>query len=346
MRLPLTMATLNPPLMSRRQFLESSAASISIAAVGSGIPFRLCASTNAVDVIAGAIRWDAWYKNADVSMAAQNSLSSDRYYRRAPFFCSVTPGPEVTCIGSPAEMDEEIHMAVKGGLKYWAFDWVRPGSSLRTAWDLYSKSSFRNLINWCGLAGVEWFGSVPFSDNKWQATLQEWLNYMTEPNYQKITVGEKFRPLLYINWDQNQLKYHFENKVSNVRISLDYLRRSLTDRGLSTPYVVLLIGPEKASIARDIGADAIGGYISRFGLETKGPYVDLDKQTREYWEEDDRYGCADGAHCNGWIGHPGTARKTSPMAGCHASFQSDRLLCVSDTQGSGSAHASRCRLHP
>jgi hypothetical protein len=182
-----------------------------------------------------------------------------------------------------AEMDKEIRAAVDGGLRYWAFDWYGPESSLRVAWNLYQQSSLRSLINWCGIVGLSSLGSVPFASDKWQANMLEWAEYMRQPVYQKLNVGERNRPLLYILWDPNELKWYFNDNLGNVRKGLDYLRQLLVDRGLGAPYVVVLDATAGAAIAKEIGADAISNYISGFRKEVVGPYRDLDIQTQEFW---------------------------------------------------------------
>jgi hypothetical protein len=98
-------------------------------------------------------------------------------------------------------------------------------------------------------------------------------------------VGEENRPLLYIIWEPSQLKYYFANNLANVRKCIDYMRALLADIGLGAPYVVLFIATADAPTVRAIGADAISSYISGFKHEVKGPYVDLDIQTRDYWKK-------------------------------------------------------------
>jgi hypothetical protein len=267
--------------ISRRRFLESSAASLAASSMaGCASPLRV---KNRSGVIAGAIRWDAWYKRTDASIEAQNSLSSIKYFKRAPFFCKVDADHEVQCRGSAAAMDAEIHAAVRGGLKYWAFDWYAPDTSFRTAWNLYRESSHRCLINYCGVLGLSWFGAVPFSSQKWQAQIRQWATYMREPNYQKLKIGTADRPLLYILWSDTQFKNGFDNKFSNVRLVLSYLRQLVADLGVDAPYVVILDATAGATFMTEVGADAISSYISLFGRETMGPYVDLDRQTRNFW---------------------------------------------------------------
>jgi hypothetical protein len=180
-------------------------------------------------------------------------------------------------------MDAEIHAAAGAGLKYWAFGWYPPESSFRTAWNLYRQSRYRNLINYCGLVGLNRLGSLPFSNGHWRANVREWAHYMLEQNYQKLTVVGEQRPLLYILWNESDLQRYFDDDVANVRMTVDYLRQSLFDLGMGAAYVVVLDGTAGAPIMREIGADAISNYISSFRRETRGPYVDLDRQTRDFW---------------------------------------------------------------
>jgi hypothetical protein len=196
----------------------------------------------------------------------------------------VAADSEISCIGTLAEMDEEIHAALKAGLKFWAFDWYPPDSSLRTAWTIYQQSTNRMLINWCGLVGLNLLGSVPFSNNKWQANMREWAGYMRQTNYQKVNVEAPNRPLLYILWNDNQLRFYFDNDLANLRKCIDYLSQLLIDTGLHAPYIVILHGIAGVPIARAVGG-AISNYISRFKPETIGPYRDLDTQARQFWKD-------------------------------------------------------------
>jgi hypothetical protein len=264
---------------SRRRFLRRSAIAAGCTAFSEFFPSL--ASAKSSGVVAGAIRWDAWYKQADISLSAQDSLSSERYFRRAPFFCSVNPTKQVHCQGTAEGMAAEIHAAVRGGLKYWAFDWYNADSSLRSGWTLYNQNPFRDLINWCGIVELANLGSVPFHNNKWLANMKEWAEYMRQPNYQKVGAQ---RPLLYLFWNQNQLKWYFDNNPDKVRQCIDFLRQLLAKFSVGAPYIVLLDGTDGAPILREIGADAISNYISQHRRETMGPYRDLDQQTQEYWK--------------------------------------------------------------
>src|ERR1700684_1388535 len=103
-------------VLSRRRFLIGCTIAARSLALWESFP--LLAAAKSSSVIAGAIRWDAWYQDTDISVSAQESLSPERYFRRAPFFCSINSAKQVHCLGTPEAMDAEIHAAVKGGLKY------------------------------------------------------------------------------------------------------------------------------------------------------------------------------------------------------------------------------------
>lgn len=266
-------------VLSRRRFLIGCTIAARSLALWESFP--LFAAAKSSSVIAGAIRWDAWYQETDISVSAQESLSSERYFRRAPFFCSINSAKQVHCLGTPEAMDAEIHAAVKGGLKYWAFDWYASSTSLRRGWTLYNQSPIRNLINWCGIVELANLGSVPFSNNKWQDNMGEWAEYMRQSNYQKVAAQ---RPLLYILWDPNHLKYYFDNDISKVRQCIVFLRQLLAGFGIGAPYIVILQGTAGVPIVREVGADAISNYIAEHRGETKGPYSDLDSQARDYWK--------------------------------------------------------------
>jgi hypothetical protein len=235
------------------------------------------------NVVAGAIRWDAWYQPRDNSVFAQSSLGWKQYQDRAPAHCVATADEQLTCVGTQAVMDAEIRVAHKAGLAYWAFVWYAPESSFRAAWNLYQSSESRHLVNWCGIVSLDRLGSVPFASGAWRAHVEEWAGYMQQPHYQKISVGGASRPVLFLLWQPRALQTHFADSVDNVRAALAYLDDLVVAAGLGRPYVVILDGVAGGAIRQACGADAISNYTSGFRSELDGPYADLDRQTRAYW---------------------------------------------------------------
>jgi hypothetical protein len=260
--------------MNRRGFLLGAAAMVT------------SSDCNAMSnsVVAGAIRWDAWYDPRDNSVFAQRSLSWEQYEGRAPAHCRVAADHKVTCVGTQETLDKEIREAASSGLKYWAFVWYGPNSSFRTAWNLYQSSSLRHMVGWCGIVTLDLLGSLPFKNGEWRNRMKEWAGYMSQPHYQKVTVNDApVRPVLFLLWHPQDVKNYFADSVDNVRLALGYLRDLVKESGLDSPYIVILDGPEGASVTAECGADAISNYISGFRHEMVGPYRDLDRQTRAYW---------------------------------------------------------------
>jgi hypothetical protein len=274
----------NHSIYSRRGFLQFCAKVFGVGVTSlSPAAFAL----EKPKVIAGALRWDAWYKRTDNSEVAQNNLSGI-YKSRAPFFCNVE-GDSIVCAGNQDEMDLELRFAAQAGLSYWAFDWYGNTSSLHLAWDLYQKSEHRSLINWCGSVSLYSLGSVPFSSGKWRSNIEEWAGYMEQQCYQKMeAAGISNRPLLYIQWDQSQFTNFFNGDFNNFKTAFEYLKNLTIKAGLGEPYVVILGHIADAELVKNLGADALSSYIPAFGPETvKGPYPysKLDVEVQSYWRK-------------------------------------------------------------
>ena len=165
----------NKSYLRRRDFLLVTTSMLS-----------LRTNTPQSEVIAGAIRWDAWYRPTGSAGLAQQSLEPLQFQTRAPAHCQVTTGPHLTCVGTQAIIDAEIQKAHEAGLSFWAFDWYSATSSLREAWSLfYQRSSLAHLINWCGIVGLDQLGSVPFANGAWKGRIEEWAKYIQQPNYRR-----------------------------------------------------------------------------------------------------------------------------------------------------------------
>lgn len=264
---------------SRRNFLANCAEAIALGYV------KNVSALSTTRIVAGAIRWDAWYQRTGPSTAAQELLGPQKFHERAPLHCVEKSTAEISCTGSQAIMDAEILAARRSGLEFWAFDWYPAGSSLRVAWNLYQNSALKGAMNWCGLIGLSTLGSVPFTDGRWRAHITEWATYMLQSNYQKISIdgSEGRRPILFIQWYPSDLTNYFAGDLSNLKTALRYLDELLLDGGLEKSYVVILRGVAAATILDIIGADALGSYLARFSPGSMSPYRALDQQVRAYW---------------------------------------------------------------
>jgi hypothetical protein len=254
-------------------FIASCSSALSAYVLGEASGRSLAAASTGV--IAGAIRWDAWYRRMDFSAHAQNNLGPERFHYRAPLHCKIN-AESIDCAGSQDEMDAEITVAAAAGIKFWAFVWYPSDSSLRAAWNLYQNSRLRDRVNWCGIAATDGLRS--------KDAVQQWADHMRAPNYQKIVVdGVGNRPLFYILWHQADIQNFFGGDLRNVAKTLSLLRERVVAAGLGPPYVVILNGVDGARVASEVAADAISNYISGFRKEPAATYSRLDEQTRSYW---------------------------------------------------------------
>ena len=265
--------------ISRRLFLKALATA---PAINSCLTSSAAAVT---PVIAGAIRWDAWYSDTGPARAAQNTLGYPPWQSRAPWFAKLDGPNHLTAVGTQADMDQECRIAAAAGLKYWAFDMYAPTSPMSVAWRLYQASPNRHLVNWCGIVGPGFLGSDPFRRaDLWQAKDNARVAYFAQANYQKVQ-GD--RPLLYILWSQEQLASYFAGTDQNFAASVAYLRARCRAAGVGDPYIVIMAGwaATSARIMREVGADAISNYIPVLGSPPVGkvPWHVLDSRVQAFW---------------------------------------------------------------
>jgi TAT (twin-arginine translocation) pathway signal sequence len=294
-------------MISRRNFLRGASA----AALAAAAPKIVRPALASSGCIAGAIRWDAWYQSTGggysqftpVEPFVEASLGPAYWQFRAPSCAEVT-GLNTISIGQlcnrQSQIDLEIQAAHAAGLKYWAYDWYpnadgTPDSSgFGNAWKLHQSSSYKNLMNWCITLGM------PASVAAFEAMNAQFVTYMQQSNYQKVLNG---RPVFY--WLVGAVDSTWAAAITD-------LRTKAIAAGLATPYVVVLSGQNSgrtaATLALDVGADAISGY----GIFDNGAFADLTTYAQNQWN------CA-GNGLNG-LGQP--------SSGCTPSASSSGLTYV------------------
>lgn len=232
-------------------------------------------------IIAGAIRWDAWYSNFSSALSAQQALGPAIYQSRAPINCSPLSTYQITCPSSQSTIDAEITAAVSGGLKYWAFNQYAAGSSLITAWNLYQTSSLKNNINWCWITTLQSMGTT----GNFTATNAAFVAQFGQSNYQKVTVTTASRPVLYMSVSGTDLTNLFGGSLVNVAAMITDLRAQTVAAGLGTPYIIVMGGvpATSASTMTSIGADAIGAYTPTVAPVLNGSYPQLDTAAQAFW---------------------------------------------------------------
>lgn len=234
-------------------------------------------------IIAGAIRWDGWYSITPLSgsINAQNALGPQQYQSRAPSHCTAPSIYAISCVGTQAVMDAEITIAANNGIVFWAFDQYAPASDFSVAWTLYQSSSLKASINWTWIQQMDLMGSTGAYATQMDALVVQ----MQQSNYQKVTVSTANRPVWFILWNTTYFASKFASSYPNVAAAITYLRAAAITAGLGTPYIVVLTGTAAtaATIATNIGADAISTYNTPVSSVVNGTFASLDTQTRADW---------------------------------------------------------------
>lgn len=226
---------------------------------------------NTGNTAVGAIRWDAWmHPSADtVRTAVETTLGPFRYQWRLPFFNDVVNSTTVTCTGTQSDMDAEIAYAVEAGLDYWAFFWYGIGSTngMKSGWDLYQSSLYRNSINWCLYFSGQTILHTEVTDN-----LAGLISYMQQDNYQKTASG---RPLIYVFNDSGSL--------TNTAADIAAIRSAATTASLPNPYFVFTQSTPDDSVITTYGFDATTTYAVGGSVAGAQPFSSLDTVARAQW---------------------------------------------------------------
>lgn len=237
---------------------------------------RAMAITPVQAPLIGAIRWDAWHGDRGVpGRAVQHALAPREWHGRLPFFARIVADDAVLIDGTPQEvMDAEIGFARRGGLDYWAFVAYAPDDAMSLALRSYLASRKRSLIRFCLVAEC----------GRWRdpAYVARLADLMGEPGYLAVCGG---RPVLYLGFiDEAKIKANW-GSVEGLRAVVDGLRAAAVQRGLQTPYLVIMdFNPERGKRWLDaLGADAISSYAVGGG-DTRAPYARLAANAELFWE--------------------------------------------------------------
>ena len=260
-------------MLDRRKFIKGA---VSAAALSWGEKARASSG-----VIAGAIRWDAWYYNTGAAATSQANLGPPAYQYRAPWFCTQHLAQSVIdCAGDKQlAVDLEIQWAAAAGLKFWAFDQYAvpgPNAGQMNAWQFYQQSAFNSQINWCMLAVSD---SLFGSTGNFSTQVAQYVAWFQQSNYQKVLTN---RPLLFM-FGFNTLA-SFGGSTSNFAAMISALRTATTGAGLGTPYIVWMdFSPSNAAtFMTAIGADAISSY-AYFATSPGQSYASLAAGNQSLW---------------------------------------------------------------
>jgi hypothetical protein len=228
----------------------------------------------------GAIRWDAWYDPADgnVAKAVEESLGPAQFHYRMPFFGKET-GPDSVRINGDSQqiMDEEISLAAKAGLAYWAFCYYDSAQPMSRALRLYLSSAQRSKIAFCLIADM---GS---SISYFEKQTEEQIKLMQEAGYMKVLNG---RPLFFFLSPTDE-QIADRGGILKISENLQRMRSELQKSGHGNPYFVLSEGnPQRAQkLCHDLQLDAVGLYATCLGPFGGAPYHVLVQNTESHWNK-------------------------------------------------------------
>jgi hypothetical protein len=246
-------------------------------------------------IIPIAIRWDPWYSQVGTAGQAQKPLSPEKWHSRLPWFSDIRSPTDVVSVGTQADMDAELTYASNAGIKCFAYDWFASRNSnpqsrpLSQAWTYHQASPNRSLVNWCPIISLSAVGSIPFNSGAWQADVDEWVEHMASPNYQKI----KGRPLVFFMWADADLAW-FGHDIANFSRMIRYWRDSAASAGIGDPRFIVMAGlpSRSAAILDRTNCDSISNYIpSPLTMRREpGSWEALVADTQAHWAAQARTG--------------------------------------------------------
>lgn len=218
-------------------------------------------STVAADAVrVGAIRWDAWYGDADAVGAYVDSALTPKMWRyRLPFFAEATNSGVRINGNSTAVMEKELTYAEEYGIDYWAFVAYPPPSRMFYAQQLYlevTNHTQRTAVKFCLIMDQNQLRVL-------ERDLERVLGYFKLPTYQKVLGG---RPLVFT----------FASEASSAP-QLSAMTQAALDAGLLKPYIVAMGWGSPVSqmaLAKQLGAEAISQYaFIGQPVNGTGPYI-------------------------------------------------------------------------
>ncbi len=257
-------------LLSRRAALGGAAAAL--------LPPRL--GRAAVRAPMGAIRWDAWQApDSPTTRAVERSLTPPEYRRRLPFFARMSPdGTARIDGGSQQVMDREIALARSAHLDFFAFVAYPRGSAMSRGLELFLASEARQGMQFCLICELRNWGSAAQPSD----LIREHAAMMRRPDYLRAPGG---RPVYFLGFVSDRLVAERWGGPAGLASAVRDFRDAARGAGAADPYLVLMGRPEVASLARQIGADALGAYTLADGRAAGEPYASLAAFAERRWEE-------------------------------------------------------------
>ena len=260
--------------------------------------------------LVGAIRWDAWYgelpasarppqsvqfpgfdptRNRKVSQdpgkETAKSLAAEPWRYRWPFFTTLDANGTAQAFNENRldVIEQEVDLAVHGGLDYWAFTGYPETSPLSYTLKTFLQCKNRDKIRFCLFVPM-WpaYGRIPNAVAE-QAYWAHLLRMVKQPNYLLV---EGKRPVLFMGFFNDELAKRV--LAGPWKPFLAELAKS----GFEKPYLVFCSGsPTSAKRYSDLFAgDALSAYATTDGSAQGAPFAQLAAHAEEFWERCEKTG--------------------------------------------------------
>lgn len=268
----------------------------------------------------GVQRWDMYSGKGATQQqelgylpGKQGFLKDPKWHDRAPFFCRLTK--DVDWVKHPENagplwcnypfsqeylqqaMDQEILFAYNAGIDFFVYH--GPARKLfANSWELKNNldAHMASKIPEAKKMKFVWalYGNnaIHYTRSKVALMMDETLEYIKMPNWQKVMNG---RPLIPVLWPDNfkkQLSSAEGKEKMTAKEFTDYIRERVKAAGLKNPYLVGMICPahsfKHAEKLKEEGYDAFmdyaGGYGGKSVEQDKGPtYAEATKELIKTW---------------------------------------------------------------
>jgi len=256
----------------------------------------------APSVVAGAIRWDAWFGTSVPlpagmpGWAVTATLSPSPWHDRLPFYATVLNATAVAFDNNvQAAIDAEIEAAVGAGIDHFAFVQYPPSDAMSASLRLVlgSTAPAKARLRFCLIAQGSWVAS------NGTAGLAAYVNatvaLFRRPDYVRVAAGGVGdRPVLYL-FDIEAGQWGNGSTYATWQWALQQLSAATQAAGLGAPYLVLMTfqataGFQQAvAINGDTGAPprgliaALSAYALPGGSASGEPYAALAGASRSFW---------------------------------------------------------------
>lgn len=230
----------------------------------------------------------------------QGFLKDPQWHERAPFFCRLTA--DVGWVTHPAEagplwfnypfsqellqesMDQEIRYAHNAGVDFFIYNGpvrklIPNAYELKNNLDCHVASQIPEAGQMNFVWALYGHGTIHYTRSKVAAMMDETIEYLTMPNWQKVMDN---RPLVIVLWPErfrSDLEGARAQESMTGREFVAYIRTRVQGAGLENPYIVGASVParsyKQASLLKEDGYDAFmdyaGGYGGQVAKRDKGP---------------------------------------------------------------------------